>query len=258
MDAELQKLVDAVCSVGNIVRDAWTKPTHVRHKGAIDLVTETDLAVEARLKEILPPLMPKAGFMAEESTANIREPESDCWIIDPVDGTTNFVHRIPQVATSVALWSNGRAEMGVVNLPMLGECFAARRGHGAFLNGKPIHVSQVDSMTDALLATGFPYDISENLEQILKWLSSVLPASQGLRRIGAASVDLAYVACGRFEAFYEMNLKPWDYAAGMLIVEEAGGKVTDVAGQELHFGRPLLASNGKLHKEMLQLLTCGN
>ena len=258
MDAELRRLAEVVLASGTIVREAWGRPSHVRHKGSIDLVTETDVAVEACLKRTLAPLAPAAAFMAEESAEDLREPDGDCWIIDPLDGTTNFVHRIPQVATSVALWRGGRVEMGVITLPMLNECFCARRGCGAYLNGEPLHVSSADCLTDALVATGFPYDVPDNLHTVLGWLAQVVPAAQGVRRIGAAAVDLAYVACGRMDAFYELGLKPWDFAAGWLLVEEAGGRVTDVTGAPLRFGRPLLASNGRVHAAMLNALAAGS
>ena len=257
MDRELEKLAGVVRESGRIVREAWDKARRIRHKGCIDLVTETDVAVEGFLKEALAPLIPGASFMAEESAEDMREPATDCWIIDPVDGTTNFVHRIPQVATSVALWRNGRPEMGVINLPMLDECYCARRGCGAFLNGRPIRVSRAARMQDALVATGFPYNVPDNLETVLGWLRQVLPAAQGVRRIGAAAVDLAYVACGRLDAFYELGLKPWDFAAGWLLVEESGGIVSDTDGAPLTFERPLLASNGLVHADMVRLLRIG-
>ncbi|QCC85488.1 inositol monophosphatase [Desulfovibrio desulfuricans] len=250
----LQECMEIVLQSGNIVREHWARPSNVMHKGRIDLVTQTDLAVEAFLKEKLAGLVPGAAFMAEESSQSEREPDGLCWIIDPVDGTTNFVHRIPQVATSVALWHNGRAELGVVNIPMMHECFSARRGQGAFVNDVPLAVSKAQTLGDSLVATGFPYDFTGRLDRVLARLALVLPKSQGLRRMGAAAVDLAYVACGRVDMFYEEGLKPWDFAAGMLLVEEAGGKVTNMRGDPLHFGDVLLASNGLVHEESVALL----
>jgi len=238
----------------DIVREHWAKPSNVRHKGRIDLVTQTDLAVEAFLKEKLANLVPGAAFMAEESSESAKEPDGLCWIIDPVDGTTNFVHRIPQVATSVALWNKDHVELGVVNIPMMNECFSAQRGQGAYLNGTPINVSRAETLGDALVATGFPYDFSGRLDRILERLSLVLPKGRGLRRIGAAAVDMAYVACGRLDMFYEEGLKPWDFAAGLLLVEEAGGRVTNLRGEALHFGDVLMASNGLVHQEAVDLL----
>lgn len=206
----LRECVDIVRRSGAIIREHWSRPRRVRHKGSIDLVTETDLAVEGFLKEKLAVLQPEASFMAEESSVADQQPGSLCWIIDPVDGTTNFVHRIPQVGTSVALWQEDRVVLGVVNVPMLDECFRAVRGQGAFCNDRPITVSEAATLADALVGTGFPYDVAARLPEVLERLAAVLPVTQGLRRIGAASVDLAYLACGRLDAFYEAGLKPWD------------------------------------------------
>lgn len=250
----LRECVDIVRRSGAIIREHWSRPRRVRHKGSIDLVTETDLAVEGFLKEKLAVLQPEASFMAEESSVADQQPGSLCWIIDPVDGTTNFVHRIPQVGTSVALWQEGRVVLGVVNVPMLDECFWAVRGQGAFCNDRPMTVSEAATLTDALVGTGFPYDVAARLPEVLEWLAAVLPVTQGLRRIGAASVDLAYLACGRLDAFYEAGLKPWDMAAGWLLVEEAGGRVSNLRNEPLCFGEALLASNGRLHEAMTALL----
>ena len=249
-----QGCLEIVRQSGDIIREHWAKPSNVRHKGRIDLVTQTDLAVEAFLKEKLADLVPGAAFMAEESSQSEREPDGLCWIIDPVDGTTNFVHRIPQVATSVALWNKDHVEFGVVNIPMMHECFSAQRGQGAFLNGAPIAVSRAETIGNALVATGFPYDFTGRLERILERLAIMLPKSQGMRRMGAAAVDMAYVACGRVDMFYEEGLKPWDFAAGLLLVEEAGGRVTNMRGKPLRFGDVLLASNGLVHDEAVALL----
>lgn len=250
----LCECVDIVRRSGAIIRAHWPRPRRVRHKGSIDLVTETDLAVEAFLKEKLAVLLPEASFMAEESSASDQQPGPLCWIIDPVDGTTNFVHRIPLVGTSVALWQEGRVVLGVVNVPMLDECFWAVRGQGAFCNDRPVAVSEAATLTDALVGTGFPYDVAARLPEVLERLAAVLPVTQGLRRIGAASVDLAYLACGRLDAFYEAGLKPWDLAAGWLLVEEAGGRVSNLRNEPLCFGEALLASNGRLHAAMAALL----
>ena len=250
----LCECVDIVRRSGAIIRAHWSRPRRVRHKGSIDLVTETDLAVEAFLKEKLAVLLPEASFMAEESSASDQQPGPLCWIIDPVDGTTNFVHRIPLVGTSVALWQEGRVVLGVVNVPMLDECFWAVRGQGAFCNDRPVAVSEAATLTDALVGTGLRYDEAARLREVMERIAAVLPVTQGLRRIGAASVDLAYLACGRLDAFYEAGLKPWDLAAGWLLVEEAGGRVSNLRNEPLCFGEALLASNGRLHDAMAALL----
>ena len=257
--ALLEACVRIVRESGDMVRGRWSAPSRVEHKGAVDLVTDTDLAVEAFLKERLGGLVPGAAFLAEESSAP-DGPAADagpCWIIDPVDGTTNFVHRLAQVSTSVALWADGAVQLGVVNGPMLGkegECFSALRGGGAFLNGRPIAVSRASALTDALLCTGFPYELAGRLELVLERLRRVLPATQGMRRMGSAALDLAFVACGRLDVFYEDWLKPWDLAAGWLLVEEAGGRVSGLDGAPFRFGGALLATNGILHPAMAELL----
>ena len=255
----LERCVQVVRESGAMVRRRWDAPSQVRHKGAIDLVTDTDFAVEAFLKERLGELLPGAAFLAEESSAagGLTAAGTPCWIIDPIDGTTNFVHRLSQVSTSVALWADGRVQLGVVNAPMLGpegECFAAVRGGGAFLNGRPMAVSKAAALTDALACTGFPYEVEGRLPVILERLRRVLPATQGMRRLGSAALDLAFVACGRLDVFYEEWLNPWDLAGGWLLVEEAGGAVTRLDGAPFRFGDALLATNGRVHPAMVELL----
>lgn len=247
-------LVDIVRRSGRIIREHWRMPSHARHKGRIDLVTETDLAVEAFLVQELEQLLPQALFMAEESARPGQQPGELCWIIDPVDGTTNFVHRLPHVGTSVALWQNGTPVLGVVNVPMLEECYWAMSGKGAFCNGAPLRVSNAKMLEDTLVATGIPYTIRQDLPDVLDRLRVVLPATQNLRRLGAASVDLAYVASGHLDAYYEMGLRPWDVAAGVLLVQEAGGRVTRSDGGPFVFGDEILATNGHVHDAMVAVL----
>ena len=249
----LEHLIAVAGTAGDIIREHWRRPHTVRHKGRIDLVTETDAAVEAHIRERLDRLLPGVGFMGEESAADPL-PDGDCWIVDPLDGTTNFVHGIPFVAVSIALWLEGTSRLGVVNLPLLGECFSAEKGQGARCNGHPLQVSGTLRCEQSLIATGFPYDMDGQKDRILSRLGAVLPQCRGVRRCGAAAADLAYVAAGRYEAFYEAGLKPWDMAAGWLLVEEAGGRVTNLLGEPLRFGDELLASNGHVHQEMLDLL----
>lgn len=258
----LEKCLPIMREAAEIIKRAWTKPDVIHHKAATDLVTETDFASQAFLEKELLTALPEAGFLGEESLGGFCEapdPLKDlCWIVDPLDGTTNFVHRIPFVACSAALWENGRPLLGFVAAPLLGELYWAVQGGGAFCNGERIKVSLVDKAKDALVCTGLPYDPSRELTGILKRLERVIPATQGLRRLGAAALDLAYVACGRLDAFYEYTLKPWDLAAGVLLVGEAGGAVSDFDGLPHVFGRPLLADNGKTHAAMLELLApCG-
>ncbi len=243
---------------GQIIRKAWKNPDIVHHKAQNDLVTETDFAVQAFLQKELQDLLPEAAFIGEENlNADTRpaDPMKDlCWIVDPVDGTTNFVHRIPLVACSIALWENGAPILGLVSAPMLNELYYALAGAGAFLDGKQIRVSDADKAYEALVCTGLPYAPEKEMSEIIGRLERVIPAAQGMRRLGAAALDLAWVACGRLDAFYETSLKPWDLAAGALLVTEAGGSVSNFRGEEYVFGQPLLADNGKVHGVMLDLL----
>lgn len=250
----LESALPVIKKAGEIISHAWNKPRSTRHKGPIDLVTETDLAVQAFLKDELSAILPEAGFVGEEGDGEKDVEQELAWIVDPVDGTTNFVHKIPMVAVSVALARRGRPVLGVVLAPIMGECYRAVVGGGAFLNDSPIKTSSVTESRDAVVATGFPYEINPNLEDLLAKLKRVLPETQGLRRLGSAALDLCYVACGRMDAYYEAILKPWDMAAGWLIVEEAGGKTTSMDGTPTRAGAPLLASNGLIHDQMLELL----
>ncbi|WP_300156054.1 inositol monophosphatase family protein [Solidesulfovibrio sp.] len=251
-------LSGALCAVraaGERIRADFAAPHDVRRKGRIDLVTATDLAVEAMLKESLAAVVPGAGFLAEE-TAAATALAGLTWIIDPVDGTTNFAHGFPFVCTSVALYDGLEPLLGIVHAPLLGQCFAAGRGLGARLNGQPMAVSTVDDPVDALVATGFPYAIREHLDEITTDLRAMLAATQGIRRPGSAALDLAYVAAGRLDAFYELALNPWDVAAGALLVTEAGGRVGSYrpAGPYRLGDFRILASNGRLHGAMEGLL----
>jgi myo-inositol-1(or 4)-monophosphatase len=251
----LPEVVAVVAEASGIVRAANRLPKDVRKKGRIDLVTRTDLASEALLKKRLAALLPQASFLAEESVSSL-EPGPLCWIIDPLDGTTNFAHGVPFVAISVALWQAGRVVLGVVDLPLLAETFTAVRGAGAFCNNEPIHVSEAARLEESLVATGFPYAIERHVDEILAHLRQMLTRTQGVRRPGAAALDLAYVATGRYDGFYELALKPWDTAAGVLLIEEAGGRVSEFDAQKPYtFGSGcILATNGKIHEEMSGVL----
>lgn len=251
-------LENIVRKAGKIVVENASKPRTIRHKGRIDLVTETDLAVEEMLKESLAALLPEADFLAEE-TAKSTVPGDLTWIIDPLDGTTNFAHGLPFVANSVGLWHRDRVVLGVVNLPLLGELLSASRGKGTTLNGKPVSVSSAAKMEDSLLATGFPYAVEDHLDTILRHFKTLLPVAQGIRRPGAAALDLAYVACGRYDGFFESALHPWDTAAGLLLVQEAGGRVTEYAADTPYTfdSGNILATNSAIHDELSRLLCQG-
>ena len=249
-------LKSIVLEAGEIVKEGAGRTRKIVHKGRIDLVTETDMAVEAMLKAELARLLPGSDFLAEETAKNT-DPGELTWIIDPVDGTTNFAHGLPFVATSIGLWQRDRIVLGVINLPLMGEMFTAVQGQGAFLNDNPISVTGEIDLEQALLATGFPYQIEEHLDDILKNLKTLLPLTRGIRRPGAAALDLAYVACGRFDGFYERALNPWDTAAGILLVREAGGRISeyDAAIPYTFKSGSILATNGRIHEELSGLLT---
>ncbi|HKL39523.1 MAG TPA: inositol monophosphatase family protein, partial [Cryomorphaceae bacterium] len=221
--------------------------------GKNDLVSRADKEAERRFVEFLRNVLPEAGYIAEEGTGERAEKYN--WIIDPLDGTTNYLFGIPCYCTSVALWKEGEILLGVIYDPERDECFSAAKGLGAFLNDNPIKVSGQKDMGLALLATGFPYNNKGRQMEYLKILAEVNSKSRGIRRLGAAAVDMAYVACGRFEGFYEYGLNAWDVAAGAIIIEEAGGKVSDFYGKDNYlFGSTLVCDNGLMHDELVELV----
>lgn len=232
---------------GEFVREAAAKfsTDSIEYKGLNDMVSYVDKETEIRLVEGLHKILPEAGFIAEEGTGKLTENQNLAWIIDPVDGTTNYMHGIPVFAISIALMQDNVIVSGVVYEVNRDECFSAWRGGGAFLNQKPIKVSSAQYLKDSLIATGFPYYDFELMNNYINILKELMQQTHGLRRLGAAAVDLAYTACGRFEGFFEYNLKPWDVAAGSLIVQEAGGIVKDFkGGDDFVFGRELIAGCG--------------
>lgn len=222
----------------------------VKEKRSNDFVTYVDKAAEETIVQKLQSLFPEAGFITEEGTAS--EKKRYTWVIDPLDGTTNFIHGIPSYSISIALRKKDTTIMGVIYEPNADECFFSWEGQPAFLNEKEIHVTNNDKLSDSLIATGFPYEKDETIDNYLKLLKDILKKSHGIRRIGSAAIDLAYVACGRFEAFYEIGLHSWDVAAGAFIVQQAGGKVSDFSGGSKYiFDSEILASNSHIHDEML-------
>jgi myo-inositol-1(or 4)-monophosphatase len=218
-------------------------------KGLNDFVTHVDKTSEKLLVEALKPLVSNAGFIAEENTNSTKGAIYN-WIIDPLDGTTNFIHGVPCYCISIALMENNEIVLGVIYELNLKECFYAWKNGGAYLDEKKIHVSSGSLLKDALLATGFPYYDYKRLEEYMKLFKFLMKNTHGVRRLGSAAADLAYVAAGRFEGFYEYGLKPWDVAAGTLIVTEAGGKVSDFSGGGNYiFGQELISSNANLFDE---------
>jgi len=252
-DPEITKLLmaagHAALTAGFILQELYNKPHTITMKGEINLVTEADVAAETAIIASLQEDTPDIGIMAEESAVeNPSEAPGLVWVIDPLDGTTNFAHGFPFFAVSIALMENGQTKIGIIYCPLQDELFCCWQGGGAWLNGKKIQVTDTDFLVQALVATGFPYDIHAKLDDVMEQMRSLLPKVRDIRRAGAAAVDLAYVACGRLDGFWEMDLKPWDTAAGWLLVEEAGGKVTNFAGKTYSpFYPEILASNMVLH-----------
>jgi myo-inositol-1(or 4)-monophosphatase len=226
----------------------------IEEKGVHNLVTYVDKEAEKRIIEALTPLVEGAGYIAEEQSDLPRSDRFN-WIIDPLDGTTNFIHGLPVFSISVALMEKDEIVLGVVYEINLNECFYAWKEGGAFLNGQPIHVSSTNKLDNSLLATGFPYYDYSLIDPYMELFKDLMQTSRGIRRLGSAAVDLAYVACGRFELFYEYGLRPWDVAAGILLVKEAGGVVSDFKhGTNCLFGNQLIASNKLTHMEFSQKL----
>lgn len=244
---------------GAILADRLGRALQVSNKGDIDLVTEGDLASEELIIERIKSHYPRHAILAEESGATdgaeLASGESDWkWIIDPLDGTTNYAHGYPCFCVSIALEHAGAIEVAVIYDPMRDEMFAAERGRGATLNERRIQVSTVDDLNNAMLCTGFPYDVRERPNFARDFANFTMEA-QAVRRDGSAAIDLAYIACGRFDGFWEDGLKPWDVAAGVLLIQEAGGRVTDFTDGVLDIYSPkVLASNGLVHDAMMRVL----
>lgn len=248
--------IRAAYRAGRILNEYFGDTFQVTKKGLIDLVTDADVAAEQAIVATIAEVFPDHAILAEESGASGGN-GNDRWIVDPLDGTTNFAHKLPIFAVSIAYARNDEIEMGLVFHPTNGELFTAIRGEGAQLNDAPIGVSATETMRDSLLVTGFPYTInSGDTEMPMARFARCLKAAQGIRRLGSAALDLCYVACGRFDGFWEENLKPWDTAAGMLIAAEAGGRVTDFGDRPYGIDdKQILATNGLIHRQMLDLLT---
>ena len=250
-----EQAVQAVREAGALLADPAAVRS-IRAKSKTDYVTNVDVAVQEFLRERLAALAPDVQFMAEEQDNSALDLTRPCWILDPVDGTTNLIHQFQHSAISLALAEGGQIVFGVVYNPYTEECFTARRGGGALRNGVPIHVSDVSRLEDSLLSTGTVPGRRELADAAFRQMRALYDRCQDVRRTGCASLDLCWVACGRLDGYVELSLQPWDYAAGMRIAAEAGGKVTTPDGSPLSLreGGPLLASNGRLHSALQAIL----
>ena len=257
MTFNLEEITHATCEIARAAGHFMAEErknfndSMIESKGMHDLVSYVDKASEKFIIEKLMMLIPDSGFIAEEGTTDIHG-ERYNWVIDPLDGTTNFIQGVPVYAVSIGLLDNNELVLGVIYEVGRDECFYAWKNGGAYLNGEPIHVSKRSNIHDALLATGFPYSDFSRMDEYMEFLKWTMKNARGVRRLGSAATDLAYVACGRFDAFWEYDLKPWDVAAGAVIVSEAGGTVTDYkGGNDYLFGREIVATNGLLDELIL-------
>ncbi len=241
------------------LRAAWAEAKTIEHKSEIDLVTATDREVEALVLAALRGAFPDHLLIGEEDSSGRPLPRPAAgqyaWYVDPLDGTTNFAHSLPHFAVSIGLARGADLVLGVVHDPIRGETFAARSGRGATLNGAPIAVSAAARLDDALVGTGFPYDRREHVDFYLGFVKDFILRTHGVRRLGSAALDLCALACGRLDGFWEWKLSPWDTAAGVVILREAGGAVSDFAGAPFDlYGTQTLASNGRVHAAMVEVL----
>src|SRR5712672_127189 len=248
----LDVAIEAALEAGKILREEYALPPDIRYKGDVDLVTQADKRSETAIVARLSGLFPEHTIAAEEGTGHIRSSEFR-WHVDPLDGTTNFAHKYPCFAVSIALAQNDTVIAGVVYNPIYDELFAGARGEGATLNGKKISVSKIETISTSLLCTGFPVHKRRANPNIHYYYDFTL-RSHGVRRDGSAALDLACVAAGRFDGFWEFGLKPWDTAAGVLLVQEAGGTISDFQGRPYALGGPvILATNSLVHEEMREI-----
>jgi len=258
-EAEARQLLEGCAAAAEagaaVLRARWSLPRTVDRKGAIDLVTDADRASEAAVLGVLAERFPGAAVLAEESGASGAPEAGLRFLVDPLDGTTNYAHGLPHFAVTVAALDAGGVAAGATLDPLRGERFLAARGQPATLDGRPIACAGREAVGDALLVTGFPYDVHQTHAEVLRLLGPMLARARGVRRLGAAALDLAWVACGRLDGYWEARLKPWDLAAGLLLVGQAGGLATDLGGGD----RPLetggvLAANPALHARLLEIV----
>ncbi len=252
-EAFLETARAVALEAGTLLRDRLDRPNEVRFKSEINIVTEADTAAQAFIFDRLSAVYPGHDFLAEEGLKAFSGAEYR-WVFDPLDGTTNYAHKLPVFCVSIGLERRGALVLGLVHNPMTGDLFWAEEGGGAFHNGRPIRVSAVADLGQSLLATGFSYDVWTTRCNLAEHERMMLRA-QGVRRCGSAALDLCFVACGRFDGFWELKLNPWDTAGGAVIVREAGGRITDFSGRPLDIYHPeVCASNGLIHEAMLEAL----
>ncbi len=257
MEKRRQVLEKVIREAGEILAKNYGNPQHIEYKGAVNLVTATDYASEDLILSRLKTAFPEDDILAEERGPSPRDSEG-LWIVDPLDGTNNYAHGFPMFCVSIGYVKGGRIRLGAVYEPLRDELFMAGQGKGATLNGSPLAVSSTPLLNSSLVATGFPYDKRESPINNLDHFQRFALRVQGVRRGGSAALDLAYVAMGRLDGFWELKLSPWDVAAGVLLVREAGGCVTDFSGGENYlYGSEVVATNGRIHQEMLATLQEG-
>ena len=254
LDEYAREAAQIARDAGEILRVRFGQPHDVRFKGTVDLVTEADRAAEDFIADRLRTMCPDHDLLCEEGSVGARSGATFRWVVDPLDGTTNFAHGLPTFAVSIALEDAGVPVVGVVHDPMRDELFAARKGGGATLNGTPLHVSVIDQLIASILVTGFSYDFARRAHQAEVW-RDFLTRVQAIRQTGSAALNLCYIAAGRLDGYWERGISPWDVAAGAVIVTEAGGTVTDMRGGQFRSeDREILASNGSLHSELLAVI----
>ena len=254
LNEALEFAVHTARAAGAVLRDYYRTGVTVKYKGEIDLITEADHASEALILKRIRAAYPACAILSEESGASANT-SPDVWIADPLDGTTNFAHGLPIFSVTLGLMVNGVLEVGVTYDPIYDELYTAQRGQGAYLNGERLHVSAAATLDQALLVTGFPYDRRTNPHNNIQQFADFSLRAQGVLRLGSAALDLAAVAAGRLDGYWEFKINPWDIAAGVLLVTEAGGQVTAPDGLPLDlFARQVLASNSLIHPEMVQVL----
>jgi myo-inositol-1(or 4)-monophosphatase len=251
----LTTAIEAVVRAGKTQMEHFGRDFQIDKKGKIDLVTEVDVAVERMFRELVSERFPGHQVLAEEMGGSATVGGGPCWVFDPIDGTTNFAHGIPIFCATLALEIDGVPEVAAVFDPNREELFTAERGGGAYLNGRRLHVSATQSLVDAVVVTGFPYDVHDRVDEIVGLFGAFVGQARAVRRLGSAAIDLCYVAAGRMDGFWESDLKPWDIAGGALIVAEAGGRITGMDGTAFSSRHGhVLATNAHLHDSMLEVI----